>query len=96
MRPLHTLIIGGTFPSLGGMSLQGKGITKLEFMAESPITTTGVFVLFVDSALVGPVELPDWVVQTGPWSVQAAALAYFPEPETSSNTQVYQNGQPVY
>jgi hypothetical protein len=68
--PLRTLTVGPTFTSLGtSLSLQGTGITKLMFPAESPITTTGVFGLAIDSTLVKTVVLPRWVVQQGPWSV---------------------------
>jgi hypothetical protein len=47
----------------------GTGITKLLFPAESPITTTGAFVLTIDSTLAKTVVLPRWVVQQGPWSL---------------------------
>jgi hypothetical protein len=68
--PLRTLTVGPTFTSLeASLSLQGTGITKLVFPAESPITTTGAFVLAIDSALAKTVVLPRWVVQQGPWSL---------------------------
>jgi hypothetical protein len=68
--PLRTLTVGPTFTSLGTLlSLQGTGITKLMFPAESPITTTGTFGLVIDSTLTKTVVLPRWVVQQGPWSL---------------------------
>jgi hypothetical protein len=68
--PLRTLTVGPTFTSLEvSLSLQGTGITKLVFPAESPITTTGAFVLAIDSTLAKTVVLPRWVVQQGPWSL---------------------------
>jgi hypothetical protein len=68
--PLLTLTVGPTFTSLEvSLSLQGSGITKLLFPAESPITTTGAFVLAIDSTLAKTVVLPRWVVQQGPWSL---------------------------
>jgi hypothetical protein len=68
--PLRTLTVGPTFTSLGTLlSLQGTGITKLMFPAESPITTTGTFGLVIDSVLAKTVVLPRWVVQQGPWSL---------------------------
>jgi hypothetical protein len=63
-RPLHTLIVGDKFTSLSSsLSLKGTGITCLEFPAESPITTTGLFKLSIDSTLDTFVVLPKWVTQ---------------------------------
>jgi hypothetical protein len=63
-RPLHTLIVGDKFTSLSSsLSLKGTGITCLEFPAESPITTTGLFELGIDSTLDTFVVLPKWVTQ---------------------------------
>jgi hypothetical protein len=68
--PFRTLTVGPTFTSLAAsLSLQGTGITKLLFPAESPITTTGAFGLVVDSTLARSIVLPRWVVQQGPWSL---------------------------
>jgi hypothetical protein len=69
-RPLHTLIVGDKFTSLSSsLTLQGTGITTLIFPAESPMTTTGIFRMGIDSTLDKIVALPKWVVQTGPWSL---------------------------
>jgi hypothetical protein len=69
-RPLHTLIVGDKFTSLSSsLTLQGTGITTLIFPAESPMTTTGIFRMGIDSTLAKIVTLPKWVVQTGPWSL---------------------------
>jgi hypothetical protein len=63
-RPLHTLVVGDKFTSLSSsLSLKGTGITCLEFPAESPITTTGLFKLSIDSTLDTFVVLPKWVTQ---------------------------------
>jgi hypothetical protein len=68
--PLHTLVVGPTFASLDPeLSLQGTGIKELVFPADSSITTTGTFVLSIDSDSSGPIVLPRWVVQQGPWSL---------------------------
>jgi hypothetical protein len=68
--PFRTLTVGPTFTSLAtSLSLQGTGIRKLLFPAESPITTTGAFGLVVDSTLARSIVLPRWVVQQGPWSL---------------------------
>jgi hypothetical protein len=70
VMPLHTLMVGPTFTSLEtSLSLQGTGITKLHFPAESPITTTGSYGLVVDSTSASSIVLPQWVVQQGPWSL---------------------------
>jgi hypothetical protein len=68
--PLRALIVGPDFTSLETtLSLQGTGLTSLVFHAESPITTTGVFELAIDSSLAQTVVLPRWVVNQGPWSL---------------------------
>jgi hypothetical protein len=70
VMPLRTLTVGPMFTSLdASLSLEGTGITKLSFPAESPITTTGKFGLAIDSTLAKTVVLPRWVVQQGPWSI---------------------------
>jgi hypothetical protein len=70
-RPLHTLIVGDKFTSLSSsLTLQGTGITTLIFPAESPMTTTGIFRMGIDSTLAKIVALPKWVVQQGPWSLE--------------------------
>jgi hypothetical protein len=70
VMPLRTLTVGPAFTSLDAfLSLEGTGITKLSFPAESPITTTGSFGLAIDSTLAKIVVLPRWVVQQGPWSL---------------------------
>jgi hypothetical protein len=71
---LRTMVIPlvwflGRQTTKASLSLQGTGITKLLFPAESPITTTGAFVLAIDSTLAKTVVLPRWVVQQGPWSL---------------------------
>jgi hypothetical protein len=69
-RPLHTLVVGDKFTSLSSsLTLQGTGITTLIFPAESPMTTTGIFRMSIDSTLAKIVALPKWVVQQGPWSL---------------------------
>jgi hypothetical protein len=69
-RPLNTLIVGDKFTSLSSsLTLQGTGITTLIFPAESPMTTTGIFRMSIDSTLAKIVALPKWVVQQGPWSL---------------------------
>jgi hypothetical protein len=68
--PLRTLTVGPNFTSLETtLSLQGTGLKSLAFPAESPITTTGVFELAIDSTLTQTVVLPRWVVNQGPWSL---------------------------
>jgi hypothetical protein len=68
--PLRTLTVGPNFTSLETtLSLQGTGLTSLVFPAESPITTTGVFELSIDSTLAQTVVLPRWVVNQGSWSL---------------------------
>jgi hypothetical protein len=69
-RPLHTLVVGTNFTSLSSsLSLQGTGISTLIFPAESPMTTTGIFRMSIDSTLPKTVVLPEWVVKQGPWSL---------------------------
>jgi hypothetical protein len=64
IRPLHTVKLGGNFNSLPEISLQGTSIKNVHFPAESLLTATGAsYVLSVD----GPVVLPQWVVQSGPF-----------------------------
>jgi hypothetical protein len=70
LMPLSTLTVGANFTSLAtSLSLHGTGISILRFPAESPITSTGVFRLSIDSTLANSVVLPKWVVQPGPWSL---------------------------
>jgi hypothetical protein len=55
--PLHTLVVGANFTSLeNSLSLEGTGIKKLRFPAESPITTTGIHTLNINGS--GSVVLP--------------------------------------
>jgi hypothetical protein len=60
LRPLHTLIVGPDFTSLNSLlSLADTGITSLHFPMTNSITTTGKYVLSIDSSLV---VLPQWIL----------------------------------